>query len=313
MSHRHAAADAGQVEDRIRSHLAGGVRLDEATLDFLASTHGAVGAGEVEDLLSDAGETDVESLLELLFFPDLPLQVSLEGVLDGRGLEDGSLKALVRSLSEAPAQTLFVLPAGGGRLSMAMPPGRAPGFVDRLRLGWSLPAPLRPRLSAAFPGDGPGPSPGMAEVLVRLRNAGLPATAFQTAFLDRFFLAFPADRPDYLDHLACLAGFLSETPEAADPYDALMGKKAFWFRQLQQARKARALLEKSNFETLVMSGMHVPAMDTAAAVQAMERIDALALRLFGRTDPFDANPSAVDLGEVGADAGVDGISRLLSG
>lgn len=91
-----------------------------------------------------------------------------------------------------------------------------------------------------------------------------------------------------------------------------MGKKAFWFRQLSQARKARALLAKSNMETTAMTGVRVPSLDTRLAVKAMEHIDTTAIHLFGRTDPIDGDPVSVDLGEVAGSSSVEEISRRLS-
>jgi hypothetical protein len=91
-----------------------------------------------------------------------------------------------------------------------------------------------------------------------------------------------------------------------------MGKKAFLFRQLSQARKARALLEKSNMETLAMTGVRVPSLDTRSAVKAMEHIDTVAIHLFGRTDPIHGDPVSVDLGEVVESSDVEEISRRLS-
>lgn len=306
-------SNARAVLDRIRAYLAFGIELNEGVLDFVSSTYG-ISPEDTAAIVQALESGEADPLEELLFFPAEDLQVDLENVLGGNGLDRAACAWIRERLVARPAETLFLIAPTQNRFSHALPAEGVDTYVSRLCLDWQCPGELLGVISRRFPAaeDGCGGTELRLRVLVRLRNAHLPRTPFQEAFLSVFFNHFPFERTDYLAHLDCLLGLLSETPDAPDAYDALMQKKFFYFRQLSRARKAKALLENSNMETLIMTGVRLPHMDTRDAVIAMERIDRMALFLFGRTEYIDGNPVAVDLGEITDTADAEAISRALS-
>ncbi len=306
--------DTEAIAGLIRRHLAEGIVLGDDVLRFLESTHGGSTSEDMAALLEDLEGGDAATLQELLFFPDESLQLKIESLMDGGGLAPDAVMRISRDLQDLPADALFIFPDSGEGIAIAFPVQGVEAFVDRLHLCWAASDAIRQAAAIRFGDDGGRRSvgPTLAQILVRLRNAALAQTSFQCAFLEKFFAAFPTDRTDYFEHLDFVLRFLSETQDGEDAYEALMGKKIFYFRQFSQARRAKTLFDKSNMETLIMTGVRLPHMDTGAAVRAMELIDNLALFLFGRTEHFPGSPLAVDLGDIPDTAGAQEISRLLS-
>lgn len=303
--------DVNAILDLIRCHLAGGIVLGEDVLRFLESTHGGLTAKDTAALLEDLEGGDAETLRELLFFPDESLQLSIEALLDGRGLNKNAAARISQHLQDRPADALFIFPDSGEGFSAELPAQGVATFADRLHLRWAASSGVRQAVAARFDNDGgrQNAGPTLAQILVRLRNAALDQTLFQCTFLEKFFAAFPTDRSDYLEHLDFVLRFLSENQDRGDAYEALMEKKIFYFRQFSQARRAKEHFDKSNMETLIMTGVRLPHMDTRTAARAMELIDSLALFLFGKTEHFPGSPLSIDLGDV-SDAAE--ISRRLS-
>jgi hypothetical protein len=296
--------------DLIHRHLTAGAQLDRKTLLFLQSTYGIGKADDLSLRLREMEGGDGETVRDLVFSPDPVLQREVESILKGRGLPGPDVDTVRDRLAARGGKASFWFPGNGERFSLPIDRAAISSLVDRLQLSVSLPDRLIEQVLARRSGTRANVAAG---VLVRLRHSRLAFAGFQSRFLERFLEGFPADRKDYWDCLDLLLALLSERPDGSDPYRVLMGKKAFLFRQLSQARKARALLEKSNMETLAMTGVRVPSLDTRAAVKAMEHIDTVAIHLFGRTDPVHGDPVSVDLGEVADSSGVEEISRRLSG
>lgn len=294
----------------IRGHYARGVTVGREVLRFIESTYGDIDAGEAASLLRDDADAEAETLRELLFFPDEALHLTVESRLKGAGLDEAAVGNVIRRLAEPPIPGRFRFPPHEATVKIELPARGAETIVARLHLDFSTHETLEAVLGSRY--ASPDQEKSLLSARLRLRNAALAQTPFQVGFLERFFRLYPTDRPDWTEMLDFILAWLSEIPQVHDAYIALMERKRFHFRQLIQARRSRQQLEKSNMEILVMTGIRVGSMDTREAITAMERIDRLALFLFGRTEHLDPAATAVDLGAFSDAEDFEAISRLLS-
>ena len=76
-----------------------------------------------------------------------------------------------------------------------------------------------------------------------------------------FFEKVNADVKKMLACFDFLLGFLAELKPDDDVYQALMDKKRFYFDNLQKAIRSELQLEKSNLETMILSGGRVVYVD----------------------------------------------------
>ncbi len=306
------AALVDQVEAAIRRLLRDGLAVTPDVGDYLESTLGAADPAAVAELLAHPGESESDTLLELVFFPDAAFQHGLEKVLAGRGLTEGDRQRLKMRLEGAPAGAALVFPDNPQRLNCELPITGVEAFLTRLKLGWAIAPQLRAALdnwSQKHEGDAPADHYAL---MVGLRNAALVQSLGQVGLLVDFLERMsPADRR----WKACfdfLMAFLAEHADHTNLYRALMARKAFLLHHRMKAQRNAERMRGSNMETLSMGGFRASHFDLAAAEQALAAIDAVALAVYGRTESYDEAPVHMDLGEMDAAGNIEGLVRRLS-
>ena len=298
-----------RVEARIRVLFREGLPITSDVVAYIEATLGSADPRIVADLLDRPGDSDSDTLLELVFFPDADFQSGLETVLMGDGLGAGDQSRLAERLMDVPAWARLVFPACPRQLGCRLPRAGVAPFVARLRLGWSIDRRLRETLDQWAARQGRAAA---ADVLlkVKLRNAGLQQTPGQVGLLVDFLERLPPDDGRWDACFDFLMAFLPAHGDTLNFYRALMTRKVYLLRHLMQARRQAERMSRSNMETLRATGFRAAHFDTAAAEQALGCIDAIALAVYGRTEHFDGTPLSTDLGTMGA-ADIEGVVRRL--
>jgi len=298
------------VEAAIRRLLARGLPLSGAVERFLHVTWGASGWSGLQGVLEVAEDAERDTLQELLFFPDLKFQAALEETLYGAGLPSTGPARLKARLVGRPPVAGFSDAEGRIVGRLALPGPGAGAFVDRLNLNWYVDPALRQAIAALDKAISRPPRQTACRLLVGLRNAGLTQTEEQVQLLTGYLANMPAGGAPFEDGFDFLMGFLAEHPQNEDLYGALMERKRFLFRHLTQARRAAALFEQHNMETLNQIGFRAAHFDIPQAEHTMDLIDTVALAVYGRTEHLEGRPHRIDLGC--ADKSGDALCKLLS-
>ena len=298
-----------RVEAKIRALFREGLPITSDVVAYIEATLGSADPLIVADLLDRPGESDSDTLLELVFFPDADFQGGLETVLMGGGLEANDRSCLAERLVDVPAWARLVFPSCPRQLGCRLPSAGVAPFLARLRLGWSIDGVLREALDqwSARRGEA-GADPGLLKV--KLRNAGLQQTSAQVRLLVDFLERMPPDEGRWDACFDFLMAFLPEHRDTRNFYRALMARKMYLLRHLAKARRQAERMSRSNMETLSATGFRAAYFDTVAAEQALGCIDAIALAVYGRTEHFDGTPVSMDLGTMGA-ADIEGVVRRL--
>ena len=300
-----------RVEAKIRALFRKGLPLTDDVCQYIEATLGAAEPGVLADLLAGPDESERDTLLELVFFPDQGFQRRLEKVLAGGGLSTADRSRLAARLKAEPARARLLLPGHPQKLASQLPMDGVDAFLTRLNLTWSLEAHLREALdlwSARHGGEG---ATDGCHLIVKLRNADLRQTPGQLGLLKDFLQQMPPTDPRWGACFDFLMAFLSEHGDVTNLYRALMDRKMFLVHHLIKARRNAETISRSNMETLSMSGFRAAHFDTAAAEEALGCIDAIALAVYGRTEYFDDAPVSMDLGRVGEAGDIEGIVRRL--
>ncbi len=298
-----------RVEAKIRALFREGLPITPDVVQYIEATLGSADPYIVADLLDRPGESDCDSLLELVFFPDADFQCALETVLMGGGLGDGDQSRLAERLKDGPAWARLVYPSCPRLLGCRLPRAGVAPFLARLRLGWSIEGRLREALDQWSARQGEADT-DLDLLTVKLRNAGLQQTPGQVGLLLDFLERMPPDDRRWAACFDFLLAFLPENEHESNLYRALMNRKIFLVRHLIKARRNAETLARSNMETLSLGGFRAAHFDTVAAEGTLGCIDAVALAVYGRTEHFDEAPLSMDLGEMGA-ADLEGVVRRL--
>jgi hypothetical protein len=296
MNERHRRL-VGQIEELLRA----GIEVGPDLLGYIDATFSNPSVKELEGIVADESDPEREGLLELIFFPDEPMQQKLEELLpEAGGLGQGDVDAVAAELSARRIHTALVFSDWRDRLAVDFPPALVTTFLQRLNLTRRI----EPRLAMAIstlvaPVDRIG-------VRVKLRNSRKPMGDGKVRFLCDFLAKLGGG--DQL--LACLdftLNFLEDIEDDADVYAALMNRRRIGWQLLQKSAQFEEKLKKDNIETLMLRGERAPHVSKEELLKTIALIERISLAVFGRLDPLDfgllesadfAFRSDADLGEI---------------
>ena len=246
---------------------------------YLESTFGST---DLKTVFADVESAEIDTLLELLFYPDTPLQLQFEKNWGDTLFSKREQEQLLRRLASGPMRTCIRLEEGGAPVSIEVPVFVRHAFVRRMNIMWQPPDRLRSVLEKQL-----GENEAMA-VRVRLRNTPLAWRPVQCELLCDYFRAFPSGARDFDACLDLLLSVLGELPENQPAYLFLIEKKRSWFQALCNAEAFERRRQNNNMETLMMRGERAAYGDISQLRRQMRLMDALCMALFGRTEFFQS-------------------------
>jgi hypothetical protein len=270
-----------QLADEIRKILGNGITLGSEVIHYIDSTFSNPTTTEVQTILHDDSNCEKDSLMELLLFPDEPMQLQLESLLERSHFQQADEKFVLGDLLQDPVQVTIRFPGDRGSMRLRVTEDVACRFISRLNISRHL-------------------NPNLLEVLnqhqdktisdrikVKLRNCRFSPTTEKIEFLCLFFKKFDSQDTDIFECLDVALSFLDEPTIENDIYRTLMAKKKFYFRSLQKAKQLDTQLQKQNVETLMAQSRKVLLIDQRDARQKMRIIDRISRVVFGKTEYFN--------------------------
>jgi hypothetical protein len=258
--------------------LEAGGQISAEVIDYIASALFDPDADRLAAFLSDDSDSERDSLLDLIFYPDQALQLTLEPLLAAAGCAADDETALGERLMNTTIDALVRLPDGRPLVSVRLPDFIKSQFLARLNITWQL----NPDVAAAI-------AAGVPQVLqlpvtVRLRNAAFDFADNHCRFLNRLFTRLTDRGPGVMDCLDVVLPLLTADSTDSHGYDLLAERKRSLFRSFQQARRFEKLLRRSNMETLMLQGIRPPAASADDLQGQMRLIDRICLQTYGRTE-----------------------------
>ncbi|MEW6671249.1 MAG: hypothetical protein AB1427_06065 [Thermodesulfobacteriota bacterium] len=294
-----------QLEHAIETIWRQGLTLSPDALHYIDSTFSNPSLQELERILCDESDCEKDSLLELIFFPDLSFQAQIEDLLENCDVTAEDEERLARALAAKRLHTVLLFPDGRGRLPLAVPDWAIARFISRLHISKKPEPDLVDAIRRHVP------QPYQALCRVRLRNARLTFTRNKISFLIVFFEKMAVEFRIVLEAYDFLLSFFEELEDDADLYRTLMQKKRFFFQNLQKARRLEVQLKSSNMETLLLQGVRMTHFNMDEARRRMGLIDKIGYAVFGKSDFIEAGGS-IDLGDFGRENGLEEVFKFLS-
>ncbi|MFZ2633199.1 MAG: hypothetical protein WA081_19505 [Desulfosalsimonadaceae bacterium] len=256
-----------------------GITLDDAAVHYIDSTFAHPSAEGFRELLLDPDNCETETLYELIFFPDLRMQEQLEPVLAAHVFDVRDVEAVIAVIQQKKIRTRILFPDSRGELSVHPPDATVRRLIERLNMTTPIDARIIKTLQETLP-----VASDMHRIRVMLRNCRVmfsdPFVHVLCQCIESMVPASAYFRPAF----ALLLDFLETANPKKDIYAGLMHKKQLLGHMIHQAEKNERSLEKTNAETLMLTGIRIPAIHVGEARKTISLIDHLCLSIYGKTD-----------------------------
>jgi len=296
----------GLLAGELQKILCGGIALSSEVIHYIDSTFSNPTTTELQTILHDDSNCEKDSLMELLLFPDEPMQLQLEALLERLHFQEADEKSVLDCLLQEPVQVAIRFPADRGSLHLMVTEDVACQFISRLNISKHLHPDL---LEALNHYDDETIS---NRIRVKMRNSRFAPTDEKIKFLCLFFEKFDSRDKDVFECLDFILSFLDEPTIDNDIYRTLMAKKKFYFRSLQKAKQLETQLQKHNMETLLAQGKRIVLIDPRDARKKMGIIDRISRAVFGKTEYFDPLQNGAEYIELSPNQNVQDIIGILS-
>ena len=230
---------------------AGGVLTDDV-LNFIDASLFPPEPEALAAFLTDDDNSERDTLLDLIFYPDQAFQVDLEPLLEAGRFSPADEKRILTDLLDADIDASARMPNGRDLVCLRLPDFIKKRYLDRLNIAWQP----HPDVYAAI--DNRVSAPLRPVVKVRLRNAGVRFESDQALFLGRYFTRMDDGHPDFLACLELVLALLDDNSAAVSFYSQLVDYKRTCFRGLQQARRFESLLRRFHIENPTLQGIPPP-------------------------------------------------------
>ena len=290
---------------RIIEALENGGCLTDAILDYIDAALFSPEPDRLAAFLSGDTDSQRDSLLDLIFFPDQAVQIDLEALLETARFSAQDEKQMHDRLMARTIHARVSMPDGRQLVRIRVPGFIKSQYLARLNISWQMDLHVAAAIEKGLPAS------IRPIVKVRLRNAGISTASGQRVFLCRFFQRMMHNDPDYLACLDLVLPLLESAGKGVEVYDLLVEHKRSLFRSLQHARRFETLLGRSNLETLMLQGLRAPHASPDALMRHMRLIDLICLRIFGNTESIDLPVEAPVRQVSGRDTAEAAIQSLL--
>jgi hypothetical protein len=259
------------------SVLAEGIVLSQAVEDYISGTFGRC---DLAHILETADSSEIDSLLELLFFPDLEMKVRFESRWGCERFDRQALETVIELVSARPIVATVTTPGDGGSIHIELPAFAIEAFIRRFNIAWHPTPGLQARL------DENSRHRHFIRMCVHLRHARVEWHAGQVRLIERFMTKMPEKAEDLETDLIFLLGLLPEFAPNCDPFDFLAAKKFFYFQSLCKAEDFERKRRASNMEIMMLQGNRAAHGSISQWRLQMQQVDRICQALFGRTQFF---------------------------
>jgi hypothetical protein len=262
----------------LRALLESGVTVSEAVLVYLEATFGT---DDLAAVLTDEPDCEIDSLMDLVFFPEKTTQVQFEDHWGDTPFSATDLDLTIRHLCAAPiAVPLKGSPPHGDAFVIRVPDFALASFVQRLNIAWQPDRHLAQTLDHDYRRE------LCLSLRVMLRNAPLAWNRGQVQLTSRFLSHMPPASEALEPLLDFLLSLLYDLTGEVDFFAFLIGKKGFYFQSLCKAEDYERRRQSSNMETMMLQGARSAHGSIEQWQLYMRNIDRICQALFGRTHFF---------------------------
>ncbi len=256
-----------KLADAIQSYLKAGLLVEEDVRQFMASTFPGMTLRNLADQIQEEPDADMAPLVELVFYPTLGFQMTLEPLLEKETYHPDDEKRVVDLLMASAPSTVLSIPNGSSQEFVTLPKTILESIVSRLNISGDLPKEVIDAIHVGIPQA----HQNRIKVFIRNRSSQTrPETLFPLIqFLRKGYKseALFFGRFDMVLRLVC------EKNTAVDFLGLLKERRETYRRCYQEAVKFDQQLKRYNMETLMSQGIRPPTITREEAEKKISVIN----------------------------------------
>ena len=262
---------------QIGRELENGLRIGADVVDYIESTHGQDCLKRLPEYLTDPEDAENETLTALVFTPDESFQVQIETFVSQHVFNEAAKRQIIEFLKRNPPDVTLSVPSHNMEWRISLPPNAVEDLLSGLNITRQLPESLIRIVIETVP------DAWRNTVLVRFRNASFHPTQNRIDFFERYFTAFSPETTLFFPCLdLVLTLFEENAADNSNPLHLLRTKKRTLLRHAQIAESCRKKLDRSNMETLMLTGNRMPYVDLPDVRRQLQLMDIIAEAIYGR-------------------------------
>lgn len=263
------------MANRILNRFEVGTILETDSCHFIESTYSTLCLSEVVWLIQEEPDFETATLIELIFYPDLSLQMDLEPILEEEFFHATDEKCIVDLLMEAKPRTTLYLPNLLEKAEITVPEAAFAPLISRLNITKRLPADLIETIHQSIP------AANQNEIKVHIRNRRFSNFPSHIQFLIGFLSGINARADFFLDSFYFALDLLSEEKNEVDFLMVLEDKMNLYQKLRDQAVRFNEQLAQHNMETLMFQGIRAPQISRREAEKRMVLIGYIKKAVYG--------------------------------
>ncbi len=264
-----------KLADKITEIFKSGALLTGDVLQYIDSAFSFPSAKKLEKIITDDTGGEGDTLVELIFFPDEQIQVTLERLAEDTVFTKKDEEKLCNLLLGKKPETVIRLPDGRGSFAISMPRYSAEDFISRLNYTSSQDKTLIKKINTCIVDDDVRLS-----VKVKLRNARFDPEKEHLDFLNLFFEKMPCKDNSFIMCLDYVLSFLREHKSGQNILKELMEIKETLSDALYRTEQYEKELEKNNIETMLLRGTRNPGINKDEYQSQVEIIGRIVREIF---------------------------------
>jgi hypothetical protein len=268
------------------------------TADTLAFARATFGPEDLPHILATADSDEVDTLLDLIYYPDADLQHRYEERWGAVAFDRETQHSILVEVNAAPMVGIMRPHEAASAITIPLPHWIAEQFIQRLNITWQPVASIAQRIERCLPSE------LRIQTRVHLRNAGRREPPHQADLLGELIEKTASSDQHDLPCLLFLVSILPEFEPHQSPFDFLISKKEFYFQALCKAEDFERRRQGSNMEILMLQGARAAHGSAAQWRHQMQMIDRICRALFGHTR-YLSQPRDVHIDIRRSDAGWD--------
>ena len=256
-----------RLSDVIVQWLRSGITLTADVKDFIEATYPMLPTQALASLSSASIASDIDSLVELILFPDQALQTALEPLLTSQAYNVRDEDQIAQILVEQIPQVDVHLPQTSQPFKLPLQVDTARTLVERLRITKSLTSEIQQAIHAYVSAD------DQLAVRVHLRNANWSPAANGAEVLAPLFQNLDSAQAEFWPFLDFILVCLEEVEATGSVRRTFVARKARLEHQLQKTLRYERQRAQHNIETLMLQGERIPYCEAGTLQQQLHMLE----------------------------------------
>ena len=249
--------------------------IDKDTLHYINSTFNPASPDALKKIINNHSDPEVCSLLELIFYPTLKIQIRLETALENNVYTREDKKTLQEYVVSKNIETEIYLPDNMESFYFLIPDFTKTVFIERLNITKQTDKRLMYTINN-FTGKTAGNL-----LKVKLRNINKKHGKKCVSFLCDFIKKNDFNKTSTIKCFDFILDFLAQIKPRDDILESLLKKKERYLQTIIKFENIKKMLKKNNMESLVLQGIKITSINKNEILDKIDQIDKILLSVFG--------------------------------